>query len=158
MDKKPVYNGYKEKYVTGKELKEMYENSYLGEFRHRATYIALQIPKYLEFSKIQDDTIYRIFYNEHFCRIMTGDTDKYIDFFSHATLEHIKLSKNFSSEMLELAEKCPVCGNELIVKRGRFGFFLSCDNYPSCKGSCKIPIIGSSCDFSIPPELISDNN
>ncbi len=30
-------------------------------------------------------------------------------------------------------EKCEKCGNPMIVKRGRFGGFLACSNYPECK-------------------------
>ncbi|HEX9203599.1 MAG TPA: type I DNA topoisomerase [Vicinamibacteria bacterium] len=30
-------------------------------------------------------------------------------------------------------EKCPECGNDLIWRRGRFGPFIACSNYPTCK-------------------------
>ena len=30
-------------------------------------------------------------------------------------------------------ELCPECGNELVYRNGRFGRFISCSNYPSCK-------------------------
>jgi DNA topoisomerase-1 len=30
-------------------------------------------------------------------------------------------------------EKCPDCGNPLIWRRGRFGSFIACSNYPTCK-------------------------
>ena len=30
-------------------------------------------------------------------------------------------------------EKCPTCGADMMVKRGRFGEFLSCSRYPECK-------------------------
>ncbi|MBI1833654.1 MAG: type I DNA topoisomerase [Candidatus Andersenbacteria bacterium] len=30
-------------------------------------------------------------------------------------------------------EKCPDCGNELVIKLGRFGKFKACSNYPDCK-------------------------
>jgi DNA topoisomerase-1 len=30
-------------------------------------------------------------------------------------------------------EKCPQCGNDLMWRRGRFGPFVACSNYPSCK-------------------------
>jgi DNA topoisomerase-1 len=30
-------------------------------------------------------------------------------------------------------EKCPECGNDLMWRRGRFGAFIACSNYPSCK-------------------------
>jgi DNA topoisomerase-1 len=32
-----------------------------------------------------------------------------------------------------LEEKCPECGNDLMWRRGRFGAFIACSNYPSCK-------------------------
>lgn len=31
-------------------------------------------------------------------------------------------------------KKCPECGKKMILKLGRFGKFLSCSNYPECKG------------------------
>lgn len=33
----------------------------------------------------------------------------------------------------EVGEKCPDCGNELVYRHGRFGKFISCSTYPSCK-------------------------
>lgn len=35
-------------------------------------------------------------------------------------------------------EKCPICGKDMEIKRGRFGFFLGCVDYPKCKGITKI--------------------
>jgi DNA topoisomerase-1 len=32
-----------------------------------------------------------------------------------------------------LDEKCPRCGNNLVVKQGRFGEFTACTNYPTCR-------------------------
>ena len=32
-----------------------------------------------------------------------------------------------------LEEKCPECGNNLVVKHGRYGQFTACSNYPQCK-------------------------
>ncbi|MGH9797174.1 MAG: topoisomerase DNA-binding C4 zinc finger domain-containing protein, partial [Candidatus Polarisedimenticolia bacterium] len=29
-------------------------------------------------------------------------------------------------------EKCPECGNDLMWRRGRFGPFIACSNYPEC--------------------------
>ncbi|HOX96736.1 MAG TPA: type I DNA topoisomerase [bacterium] len=29
--------------------------------------------------------------------------------------------------------KCPECGNDLVIKHGRFGKFIACSNYPTCK-------------------------
>jgi DNA topoisomerase-1 len=30
-------------------------------------------------------------------------------------------------------EKCPECGSDLMWRRGRYGAFVACSNYPSCK-------------------------
>jgi DNA topoisomerase-1 len=32
-----------------------------------------------------------------------------------------------------IEEKCPECGNDLMWRRGRFGAFIACSNYPTCK-------------------------
>lgn len=32
-------------------------------------------------------------------------------------------------------EKCEKCGGKMILKEGRFGKFLACDNYPKCKNT-----------------------
>src|SRR5215472_13971457 len=36
-------------------------------------------------------------------------------------------------EDVPLDEKCPECGNNLMVKHGRYGQFTACSNYPQCK-------------------------
>ena len=36
-------------------------------------------------------------------------------------------------------EPCPECGNELVAKSGRFGPFVGCSNYPTCKYIKKEP-------------------
>lgn len=33
----------------------------------------------------------------------------------------------------ETGEMCPVCGSPLVVKKSRYGSFVACSNYPSCK-------------------------
>jgi DNA topoisomerase-1 len=30
-------------------------------------------------------------------------------------------------------EKCPECGSELVLRKGKFGEFIACSNYPKCK-------------------------
>lgn len=37
-----------------------------------------------------------------------------------------------------IGEKCPECGHELIIKRGRFGEFIACTGYPECRYTRKI--------------------
>ncbi|HJS59352.1 MAG TPA: type I DNA topoisomerase [Vicinamibacteria bacterium] len=36
-------------------------------------------------------------------------------------------------KLAPIDEKCPECGNDLMWRRGRFGPFIACSNYPECK-------------------------
>ena len=33
----------------------------------------------------------------------------------------------------ETGEKCPECGNPLVIRKGKYGEFVACSNYPECK-------------------------
>jgi DNA topoisomerase-1 len=35
-------------------------------------------------------------------------------------------------------ELCPLCGKAMKIRKGRFGYFLGCVDYPTCKGVSKI--------------------
>jgi len=52
--------------------------------------------------------------------------------YTEKTGEDKKLEEAFSGE------KCELCGSDMTVKRGRFGAFLGCSNYPNCKNIKKI--------------------
>ena len=46
--------------------------------------------------------------------------------------------KNAFDEMekkapVETGENCPECGNPLVIRKGRYGEFVACSNYPECK-------------------------
>ena len=36
-------------------------------------------------------------------------------------------------------EKCPECGGDLVIRKGKFGDFVACSNYPTCKYVKKEP-------------------
>ena len=36
-------------------------------------------------------------------------------------------------------EKCPECGHDLVERKGRYGTFVACENYPECKYVKKRP-------------------
>lgn len=38
--------------------------------------------------------------------------------------------------------KCPKCGSDLVLKKGRYGDFIACSNYPTCKFTKNIPVRG----------------
>ncbi|MBW2967311.1 DNA topoisomerase I [Candidatus Woesearchaeota archaeon] len=60
--------------------------------------------------------------------------------------------KNIGTELLEATEeteremsligKCTVCKGNLVIKRGKFGKFIACDNYPDCSMTFKLPATG----------------
>jgi DNA topoisomerase-1 len=33
----------------------------------------------------------------------------------------------------ETGETCPECGSPLVIRKGRYGEFVACSNYPTCK-------------------------
>ncbi len=58
-------------------------------------------------------------------------------------------SRNSKGEIVieepkQLDEKCPQCGSPLIQRKGRFGEFIACSNYPKCKYSRSIGL-GITC-------------
>lgn len=36
-------------------------------------------------------------------------------------------------EPVETGEECPECGHPLVIRKGRYGEFVACSNYPECK-------------------------
>ena len=46
-------------------------------------------------------------------------------------------------------EKCPECGHDLVERRGRYGLFVACENYPECKyikkDSVELEYTGEEC-------------
>lgn len=36
------------------------------------------------------------------------------------------------------ADRCPLCGGEMVLRNGKYGTFYGCRNYPLCKGTRKI--------------------
>jgi len=48
------------------------------------------------------------------------------------------------AEERKVEESCEKCGSPMVIKRGRFGSFLACSNYPECK-TTKAISIGVNC-------------
>ena len=57
----------------------------------------------------------------------------YPDF--HKKVVEVKFDKSnsVSKPTIVIDEKCPECGEPLVVKQGRYGQFKACSNYPKCK-------------------------
>lgn len=88
----------------------------------------------------------------------TAQMESKLDDVEEAKLEWHSMIGNFYdgfSETLKTAQeelktsffksdhKCPKCGNDLVIKGGRFGPFLGCSNYPECKTIVNIKSDGS---------------
>ena len=48
---------------------------------------------------------------------------------------HERLVRHVAAHYIEVDETCDDCGGQMIVRRGRRGFFLGCSKYPKCKGT-----------------------
>lgn len=53
--------------------------------------------------------------------LMNGSTDK-------AKAEHVA-----QAQRVKAGEVCPRCGSALVKRKGRYGEFMGCSNYPKCK-------------------------
>ena len=93
---------------------------------------------------------------EHFPNIMdtafTAQLEEQLDDVANGKLEWVPLLSDFYgpfSQALERAQEemprvrveeptdeiCEVCGRPMVIKRGRFGPFLSCSGFPECRNS-----------------------
>ena len=83
--------------------------------------------------------------NVEYTRDMESDLDKIAD--DH--IDHIKVLRNFydifepkveqafknmdKKAPEETGEVCPNCGSPMVIKKGKYGEFEACSNYPDCK-------------------------
>ncbi|MBW3001653.1 DNA topoisomerase I [Candidatus Woesearchaeota archaeon] len=51
------------------------------------------------------------------------------------------LKKTFTETRaaMQTVGKCPKCDGTLVIKKGKFGFFVACDKYPECEVTFKLP-------------------
>ncbi len=61
--------------------------------------------------------------------------DFYVPFAKDLTEKNKEISKDDIIKVEKLDEKCPECGEGLVIKLGRYGKFVACSNYPKCKYS-----------------------
>ncbi len=79
----------------------------------------------------------------------TADMENTLDEIADGDIDNIQYLKKFYNDFQPLVEKaydampkkelervgrtCPDCGGELVYRNGRFGKFISCINFPTCK-------------------------
>jgi DNA topoisomerase-1 len=79
--------------------------------------------------------------------IKLGRMGKFLSCMGYPTCKNAKPLKDEQAEQQLQAmqekfkdEKCEKCGGQMIVKMGRFGRFLACENYPDCKSTKPIQV------------------
>lgn len=83
MEKRPVYNGYEEKYLTGKQITELFANSYECFGKHHQQVSSRKIDFKTYYKKLKEDVSYRVFVNDIFCGIYDSVTDAKLYFFGY---------------------------------------------------------------------------
>ena len=65
-----------------------------------------------------------------------ADWQKLLSDFYHPFMDKISAGKTgIKSQKVAtpIGEKCPECGGELLLRKGRYGEFIACGNFPKCK-------------------------
>ncbi len=79
----------------------------------------------------------------------TAEMEDDLDKIANAEVDYVKLLTKFYNEFEPLVETafknmekkeaettgeaCPECGGDLVIRHGKFGEFVACSNYPTCK-------------------------
>ena len=79
----------------------------------------------------------------------TANMENELDLIADDKIDNVKVLKEFYNDFEPLVEKaftdmekkaptptgekCPECGSELVIRKGRYGEFTACSNYPECK-------------------------
>lgn len=85
------------------------------------------------------------FINVKYTAQMENDLDEIAD----SKKDSLQILKDFYDKLMPLMDnananmekiepkktgkKCPKCGNDLVIRKGRYGEFVACNNYPECK-------------------------
>lgn len=79
----------------------------------------------------------------------TADMESDLDLVAENKYDNVKLLSDFFNKFeplvesafktmekkapVETGESCPECGNPLVIRKGKYGEFVACSNYPDCK-------------------------
>lgn len=131
-EKRSVYNGYTEEYLTGSELKRRFLNTvFLAN--HFESAMSLTIPTYLTLVGVEDEKTYRVFLKDGLCKVMRSDTDGEVTYFGYDTFEDLKRKGLQEPGSEEYNTICPECGSRMRFRQSRYGVFIGCSGYPKCK-------------------------
>ena len=86
------------------------------------------------------------FLDNHFTELVrpdyTSQLEKSLDRIAEGELHREAFLKKFCANLNEDIQKvqptveeklCPECGHKLVLRKGKFGMFLGCSNYPNCR-------------------------
>lgn len=69
---------------------------------------------------------------------------RYPDCTYSAPVEEVAFDKSAYADTFDWEQLCPLCQGEMKVRHGRYGPFLGCLRYPTCKGIINIPKKGEA--------------
>ena len=149
------------RYTEATLIKEL-EAKNIGRPSTYATIISTLLDEKRNYCKVVDKKMYATdlaislvdFLDKYFTDIVdsnyTANLEKSLDKISEGKLKDIDFLKAFYFELenniakeekengCSIDKKCPNCGATLVIRRGRFGNFLACPNYPNCKHTEKL--------------------
>ncbi len=89
------------------------------------------------------DTVFNVGFTasmeEHLDGISRGEEQmapvlrNFYDFFGPQLQHAERTMQKVTVEPEKIGEACPECGGDLVIKLGRFGKFIGCANYPTCR-------------------------
>lgn len=81
-EKRPVYAGYEERYMTGQEIIDTFSNAYecFGHHHERTTAYKMD---WSYKPRVKPEKTYRVFVNDNFCGIFDNETDAKLYFFGY---------------------------------------------------------------------------
>jgi len=81
-EKRPVYSGYEEIYMSGQEIIDKFSNAYECFGRHHERVTAYKMDWSYK-PRVKPEKTYRVFLNDNFCGIFDSETDYKIYFFGY---------------------------------------------------------------------------
>ena len=147
------------RYTEATLIKELEEKN-IGRPSTYASIISTLLDEKRNYCKIEDKKMHTTdlaiklvdFLDKNFNEIVdanyTSNLEKSLDKIAEGKMKDIDFLKSFYQNLEEdinkeestnkVTKKCPNCGATLVVRRGRYGSFLACPNYPNCKYTQKI--------------------
>lgn len=152
------------RYSEGKFVKIMEENGIGRPSTYSSTIQTLVQRKYVTSTKgvlapteqgVLTSTVLVKYFAEMMNTDYTAELETSLDKIQNGEVSELDVMKNFYSDFEKIfneakdkmykeplkktGEKCPVCGNDLVERIGRYGKFISCSDYPNCKYIAKTP-------------------